>query len=257
MKRVLFSVLFAAFAAPAAADSLEAGLGVGLAPEYEGADEYMVLPLPRLKYETDVVTFETSGLGVAADIVTARGFDGGPIIRWNMGRSDVDDAVVDRLDDVDGGLELGGYIGLSRPIATFGEGAPLMATGRFEFTQAVGGHEGLSGTVSAGLVKPFGETTVGASVFTTFSSDDYADAFFSVDARDSARSGLARYDAEGGLKSFGLTAFASHQLTEKWSINGFGSYSRLVGDAADSPIVDIRGDANQAFIGFGFSYRFF
>jgi len=258
MTRVLFAFVFTALAGTAAADSLRIGVGAGFAPDYEGSDEYTVVPLPSFEYETDIVTVETSRLGLAADVVMARGVDAGPILRWDMGRSDVDDAVVDLLADVDGALEIGGYVGLSRPIVTFDDGAPLMATARVEVTQGVGGgHEGLKADVSVGLVKPFADFTVGLSGNMASSTDRYMDAYFSVDAADAARSGLATYDADGGLRSVGLSAFASYKLTESWSLNGFGAYTLLVGDAADSPIVDVRGDANQFFVGFGVSYQVF
>ena len=175
-----------------------------------------------------------------------------------MGRSDVEDSVVDRLDDVDGSLEFGGFAGLSYPVLTFEGEAPLMFTSRLEVVHGVtDGHNGLTGTVSAGLLKPFNDFTLGGSASLGFSSDDYASAYFSVSAAESARTGLAQYDAEGGARNVGLNLFSSYALTERWSLTGFANYSRLIGDAADSPIVDQRGDANPFFVGFGVSFQIF
>jgi outer membrane protein len=39
-----------------------------------------------------------------------------------------------------------------------------------------------------------------------------------------------------------------------WNVLAVGSYSRLIGDAADSPIVDDEGDPNQFLLGLTLSY---
>jgi MipA family protein len=50
---------------------------------------------------------------------------------------------------------------------------------------------------------------------------------------------------------------ASYKWDEPWSAQLIGSYTRLVGNAADSPIVDERGSAGQTFIGVVLGYDFF
>jgi outer membrane protein len=43
---------------------------------------------------------------------------------------------------------------------------------------------------------------------------------------------------------------------DRWSVTALASYTRLLDDAADSPIVDDAGDANQFFGGALINYRF-
>jgi outer membrane scaffolding protein for murein synthesis (MipA/OmpV family) len=43
-------------------------------------------------------------------------------------------------------------------------------------------------------------------------------------------------------------------LSKNWALAGGVRYSRLSGDPADSPIVDIHGDANQWIGGLGVAY---
>jgi outer membrane scaffolding protein for murein synthesis (MipA/OmpV family) len=79
------------------------------------------------------------------------------------------------------------------------------------------------------------------------------DAFFSVNAQQAARSGFNAYDADAGIKDVYLGLNADIPLSQQWSLKMTGMYSRLIGDAADSPIVE---SEDQFFGGLGLTYRF-
>ena len=64
------------------------------------------------------------------------------------------------------------------------------------------------------------------------------EAYFGVNATQSARSGLPEYKAEAGLKRVDLSASATYILTDKWLLRGEAGVGVLTGDAADSPIVE-------------------
>ena len=55
----------------------------------------------------------------------------------------------------------------------------------------------------------------------------------------------AYYEPEGGATAVSITPMAMYHLSEKWHIGGGVRYELILGDAADSPIVDDRGDTNQ------------
>jgi outer membrane scaffolding protein for murein synthesis (MipA/OmpV family) len=64
---------------------------------------------------------------------------------------------------------------------------------------------------------------------------------------------LKKYTAEAGFKDVKVSVTAGYPITNRWRLGGKVEYKRLVGDAADSPIVD---DENQFLAGFGLSYHF-
>ena len=101
---------------------------------------------------------------------------------------------------------------------------------------------------------------VSASASAEWAGDGYADYYYSISPAESLSSGLAIYEAEGGLKEWrlGLTALHafSGDLTHGWSVFTSGSYGHLVGDFADSPIVDNRGSASQWMAAVGVAYTF-
>ncbi len=80
--------------------------------------------------------------------------------------------------------------------------------------------------------------------------------YFGVSEAGSVRSGLATYTAEGGLKDIGVQATMTYQLTDRWGLVGRASYTRLLGDAANSPIVQGEGSADQFRGGVGLSFKF-
>jgi outer membrane scaffolding protein for murein synthesis (MipA/OmpV family) len=83
-----------------------------------------------------------------------------------------------------------------------------------------------------------------------------ARAVIGVDADNARRSGFSTYDAGGGIKGIGLSMNAAYQWDEHWGVTGMIGLTQLVGDAADSPIVDDAGSATQGVAALGISYRF-
>jgi len=47
---------------------------------------------------------------------------------------------------------------------------------------------------------------------------------------------------------------AIFSFSENWHLSGGVVYTRLLGDAADSPVVDDRGSKDQIFAGLGIAY---
>ena len=78
--------------------------------------------------------------------------------------------------------------------------------------------------------------------------------YFGVRASDCAPSGLPAYSADAGFRNVRLTFGAMVPVTEHWLIGIGVMYMRLVGNAADSPIVDDRGSPNQFSGGLGVAY---
>ena len=74
-------------------------------------------------------------------------------------------------------------------------------------------------------------------------------------------SGLPAYEADGGFNKVGATLLGAFDLDGDLTNGGFalfamGGYSKVIGDAADSPYVAQRGDADQWIVGAGIGYTF-
>lgn len=243
--------------------SVTVGAGGLMTPTYEGDDSYRLSILPNIQvaYGDDFFASVQDGIGYRA--INTETLRVGPIARIKFSRSqdgdqpfavtgdDTTDLV--GLNDVDTSIELGGFVEYEV------SGLTLSAEAR----QAASGHEGFVADLGlkwSGRSMAFGPPliwSVGPRV--RLVSDDYNDAYFSVDAAQSIASGLPVYTAGGGVHSygFGATAILPLDRDETWTAVLFAGYDRLAGDVADSPLVQLRGSEDQATLGLFLSYKLF
>ena len=251
-------VVAALSAAPAAAQNNESGdrgwivsIGAGarVSPKYPGADNNGFSPLPifGLRREGDPLPVEApdegTGFGFLGDDSPV---DFGPSLQFQSKRQEGD--VGAPVGDVSFTVEAGAF-------AQFylGENFRLRAEGR----RGIGGHDGWVGDIFADFVV----RDEGTYVFTIgprarWGDDNYHDAYFSVTPAVAVAAGLPVYDADSGFHSVGAYAGLTHMLGRNWGVYGFAGYDRLIGDAADSPIVRSFGSRNQFSGGLGFFYSF-
>ena len=89
----------------------------------------------------------------------------------------------------------------------------------------------------------------------------YNDAYFGVSESDAARSrrfgvGLDAYNAPAGLTAVSLGLDVDYAITERFGVTGFATYERLAPAAADSPLVEDVGSANQLRGGVMLTYTY-
>jgi outer membrane scaffolding protein for murein synthesis (MipA/OmpV family) len=117
----------------------------------------------------------------------------------------------------------------------------------------------LGGLVTARIKyrAPFGGSWVfDGRIESTYASGDYMNEFFSINAADSARSGLKMFNADSGIKDVGARASVGYKFSNGIGITGMASVTQLLGDASDSPVTDDEGSATQLFGGALVSYSF-
>lgn len=227
---------------------------IGMVPDYIGSDDYTIAGAPAGR-----ITFSgTRDLRLIATNLTSNLINHefirfGPAINYRFGRDDVDDDIVDRMGDIDSAFEIGASMGLDFSNAS----SPRHRFGAFlEFLHDVSGEHG--GYLVTGTMKywrPLGRAfDFGLQAGVTYGNRDYMNAYFGVSASDSALSGLPTYSANGGIRDLTITPSLIFHLSKKWHIGGFFRYQRILSDAADSPLVDQRGDANQILVGLGLAY---
>lgn len=249
-----------------ARDNITIGLGAGYVPSYEGSDQHVLFPAPVVRGTYKGYSFGVRGTGLFVDLVKDPilpkvEYIAGPLVKVRLERNNrIRDAVVRSLGKRDIALEAGvsGGIAINRIF------------GRFDsLTLQTDAIADVSGVYNGAVVTPsisYSTPINTAGVFTLTGSGDivdnnYADYYYSVTPAGSAASGLPQFRARGGLKSLGVNALLGYDLSGDaldggWGVFVLGSYSRMQGDAADSPIVSIRGDADQLFGGVGVTYTF-
>lgn len=129
---------------------------------------------------------------------------------------------------------------------------------RGELRHGIGAHAALTGDVRADVVVRTPQdgivATIGPRV--RWGSAEYVRDYFGVTPAQTARTGLATYRPGSGIYAYGAAASAQFRINDRWGIYSYGSYDRLVGDAAASPIVRSLGSRDQLSGGIGVTYTF-
>ena len=244
-------------------DYLNIVVGAAFVPDYEGSDEHRIVPGVVLRARTGGISIFTRGTYLYADLI--RGgegidFDAGPIIGVRLNRTGkVKDDRVNDLPDRKVAVEAGGFAGLTfKGLTNPYDSLSIRVDAVKDFANA---HESWVISPALDFGTPLSRTTfVGASLSADFVSNRFADYYFGISPSGSLASGLPVYDADGGLKSWQAGLLLGHSLSgnlrKGWGLFGTAGYKRLVGDIADSPIVDDRGSPNQWFGAIGVGYSF-
>lgn len=241
------------------------GLGVALTPSYTGSDDYRVFPLPVVQGEVAGIGISPNGPGFALDLIPGRGVNSdysfGPTVRLRNDRANnIGDPIVALAGELDNAVEVGVKAGTT--IRQFGNLLDSVTLSLAASADVAGAHDGILIEPSISYFTPvdFG-TVVSFSLNASVVDDNYADYYYSVSAAQSAASGLPEFSADGGLQSVGGSVFIAYDL-DRNALNGglsavfIGSYSRLLGDAAETPYTAVRGDPNQLFAGVALGYTF-
>jgi len=248
-------------------NSLVLGLGGGIAPEYEGADDYGFQPGGVIQGKVDGFDFQVRGPNIYVDLLRDA-----PESRWNLiagpvaqvrfernSRNDIDDPRVAALGTRDTAVELGGYVGIGRKGFLI---PPASLTFDLAFVRDVAGaHDSFILTPGVALSSPLSQRSFARlGVTADYVGKGYGRTYFDVAALPNPDA-LPAYATRGsGLKSIGTTFLLTHDLggdnRKGWALFGLAGYKRLLGQYARSPIVRDAGSADQ-FLGIaGIAFAF-
>lgn len=238
------------------------GAGAIFAPSFEGDDDYRLSALPNIQIAYGERFFASVQSGVGYRLVNQPSLRAGPILKVQFSREEdgkqpfaitgKNSTDLRGLGDVGTSAELGGFVEYDIGSLKLG----------LEARQAVTGHDGLVADLSAnrsGMAQIMGTNLIwSAGPRARFVDDNYRSAYFGVTSAQSTASGLSAFKATGGLHSVGISANLIMPLTadRSWVAVLIAGFDRLQGDAAESPLVRKRGNANQAAVGLFVSRQF-
>lgn len=220
------------------------GAGARYKPEYEGGDEMEISPVPFVGLSYGRLELDPGGLDFS--LVDMGGLKAGVALGYGGGR-DPDDLETDRLDGLDA-IDDSVILGFG---ASYDFG---LIDGYLEADRYLGGSEGTSVTFGARASHAVSRRfELFADLSVTASDDAYMQSYFGVSGGDAARSGLAEYDAEGGLRRADLEIGGTYALNERMFLRGEIGVGQLLGDAEDSPVTL---DSTQPSVALYLGYRF-
>lgn len=238
--------------------NVSVGGGIIVKPEYEGAKDfdYNIMPLVDVNWR-NTVFLKAEGLdevsvGVNAFQNENMKFGGG--VQYRPGRQNDASDFLRGQNEVEEAVELFLFGEVTYNYFKFDA---KISQGTEVFTD---GHTGLLAeagvSVGARLSRQFDAF---ARLGTSWGSDRYMNAYFGTVAN--VPNNIAAYTARGGFKDITVDLTANYHVTSNISVQGRAGYKKLIGNAADSPLVsgingNGVGDSNQFYLGMGVVYKF-
>jgi MipA family protein len=226
------------------------GVGGEYKPDFEGANRAMLSPVPIFAIHRAGSTEQFRGPRDSASIAFLDFGDlrAGPVAKFEAARKQYNYSELNGLGDVKAAVQLGGFIEYY-PVDWFRT--------RVELREGVVGPNGTVADFSADFIVPvIQRLTISAGPRFTWESTQATAPYFGVDAVQAMASGLPLFNARGGPHSYGAGAQVSYRINPQWEVHSYIEYERLLGDAASSPLVTLRGSPNQTTFGIGASYSF-
>jgi outer membrane scaffolding protein for murein synthesis (MipA/OmpV family) len=222
-------------------------------PEYEGSDEYEAVGFPYLfpNFADSGPGFfsrvEANGLDdIRFRLIERDGFFAGPLAGYQFGREENDGDLLEGLGDIDDSFVAGGFVGY--------QWAWFQADVSFHhFFGDTDGYQIRFGLQAERRVSERVKLT--ARVGANYADENYTQVNFGITDEQALASPIfaEAFEADAGFKDVYGQLGVKVDLDEHWSARASLRYSRLVGDAADSPVIE----TEDQFTGlFGLSYRF-
>ena len=236
------------------------GAGAKYIAKYEGSDEMKARALPLIDITWKDLAFLNSRNGLGVHLYNKHDLTVSVGVGYVFARDESDSNDLRGMGDID-------ETAAANFIAKYDLG---LLTPYARVSRHLGGSEGTQVKAGVGAIAPFalltgrmnpkdmGEGGLKGPVMklaasATWADDNYMESYFGVNTVQSSASGYARYNPESGFKSVDFEAGVIYLFAENWAVNAQVGYSRLLGDAKDSPIVRDGGRfSGELFL----SYRF-
>lgn len=254
--------------AAAGADSITVGIGIADLPDYEGSDDYRLVPAPGAIGTFHGFNFTLAGNRINVDLIpdapgSTIDIQAGPIGVVDFNRSStksIDDPRVKALGKVGTAIELGGYLGIGK--------TGIITSAYDKLSASVSYRYDVNGVHKSGILQPSinyltplsRKAAVGLFASAEHAEQGYADAYFTVTPAGTIASGLPTYYTRHGWKNYTLGAIGTVSLTGDLfhgvKLVAGGTYKRMLNDFADSPLVGVAGSRNQWLGAIGLAYTF-
>jgi outer membrane scaffolding protein for murein synthesis (MipA/OmpV family) len=221
-------------------------------PAYPGSDQYTVsgLPVIGLRRASSPERYsamdDTGGFGISLTNWMRVG------VAFNLmdERSKEDDRKLKGLDKVDWTVAAGGFVEIW---------PTEWLRARAELLKTFNGSDGFIANLGMDAVLPMTDRlsfAFGPRV--SIADQSFMQTYYGVTAREAARSRVIgrTFKPDGGIESAGVAASVTYKWDDHWATTVGGGWSRLVGDAARSPITKKIGSENQFWGGVKVSYSF-
>ncbi|NYT41546.1 MipA/OmpV family protein [Sphingomonas sp. R-74633] len=245
------------------------GVGAAILPDYEGSDDYRIVPAPLATGRLSGFGFELAGTRLSVDLIpdydsgTGLDFQAGPTVNVNLNRTSlksIEDPRIKALGKIDTGIEVGGFLGVAKTGVFTSDYDRIAFRASYRKDVANASKAGVFNPSITYMTPLSRKAMVGMFLSATRVEKGYATTYFGVTPAGAAASGLAVWNPRGGWKDWtaglGGAMSLTGDLTHGLQLFAGGTYRKLIGDFGDSPIVRTAGSRSQWLGSVGLAYSF-
>lgn len=224
--------------------------------EYQGSSDNGIVPAIISEFTLFGSNIEIEGLTARAELYSHNNWHMGVASQFDFGRDDeVTNVKVAIMKVIDKNINLGGYLShKNKDFLLGGDELELRVQTTFGASSV---HKGSLTTFTSTYTLPlYIPWRFEFEVESSFASDKYMKSYFGVSQADALASGLPQFTANADFTDITFNANIILFSSPTWGAYTRLSYSRLLNDAAESPLVKQEGSANQTQFGLGVFYRF-
>lgn len=249
-------------------DTVTVGVAAAWLPDYEGSDDYRVVPAPAAIGSFRNLAFQVIGNRASIDLIPNQpgptwDVQAGPVGLVNFSRNNrrvIDDPRVRALPERGTSIELGGYAGIGK--------TGVLTSPYDKLSASISYRHDVSGVHRSGVLTPsinyFTPLSLKSAVGVFVSAErvgrGFGRAYFDVDPADAVASGLPVFRTRGGWKNWTAGLAGTYSLTgnllQGWKLVAGGTYKKMLNDYGDSPLVSIAGSRSQWLGAVGVAYTF-
>ncbi|WP_459212085.1 MipA/OmpV family protein [Aquimarina rhabdastrellae] len=226
------------------------GAGLGFTPQYEGASDIFALPAIAFAAQWNTGQYiRLSGLGIEANVLADANWEFGPKLGFKLARNEdiVDDSEISAMEEIEFATAAGLFARYK-----FAKGFDIKTA----YTHDISGvNDGGVAAFELGYTLRNKRLITRFSTSTSYATAGYLETYFGVTTANRGSSNLPLYAIESGFKDIGTTVNLTYILNQKWMLSTQLGYTLLLGDVADSPVVEA-GSTSQISGGVIAMYRF-
>jgi outer membrane scaffolding protein for murein synthesis (MipA/OmpV family) len=207
---------------------ISAGPGVLIFPKYPGAADADVFPIVDLDLAYGRLFLNTRH-GIGAYLLDSGQRQVGVSLWFRQGRGRDDSDRVARLEPIHAAPAAHAFY-----TESFGS---IAVSASVTQTLAEGGGVTADGSV-AWRFQPYKATRMQIGVRAIVGDPRYMRTWFAITPDQARTAGLEEYEVEPGLAAVGAFAAVTHEFSSDWIASAYAGCDVLVGDAADSPVVE-------------------
>ena len=225
------------------------GVGTEYGPTFEGSgdDDFSFVPNFDIRRANQPAGLSAPDDSIDFSLIELGGLEIGPAANIRGSRSHSD---VHGVHEVDWSVDVGAF-------AQYWVIDNRLRV-RAEARQGVQSDDGFVADFAVDWFQPLGDKfLLSAGPRASFADGMYMENSFGISPAEALANGsLSAFSPDAGFKSVGFVVGATYQINPKTSVLVYDKFDRLVGDAADSPIVTDIGSPNQNTIGIVLSRSF-